>query len=166
MNAQIKYFFLKLTILIAFFVTLSCDPNQSTGGIRTPDPNGPAAIEATYHRSTSVSISARCSTPNLEPSFEWTASSTAGSTQTETLVDESPFYSNCETVKDMEGAEHTICTCPQRMAFRSLAPGTWTISVRRKSSPGFGGTACSTVARGGQTTVLHMYDDFRGCQTL
>ena len=162
MKAQIKYFFLKLTILIAFFVTLSCEPVQKIGGNSTPNPNAPGEIDVTLHLLTYDGPAVRCG----GRAVEWTASSTAGSTQTRKSPQSSDNFHlpNCGDVRDVEGVIHRYCTCPRRMIFNSLAPGTWSISARFQSNAIYTSVNCSFEVRPGQASVVDMYEDFRQCK--
>jgi len=96
----------------------------------------------------------------ISQSIPWTASSTAGSTQTKTSPPVTNGTSQCDQLSSIESNVPIIsCSCPVQVSFTGLAAGNWT--VQADSAP-----SCAGKVNAGATSTMTIFTDGRACTTF
>lgn len=119
-----------------------------------PATNPPIATTGSVNATLKMYVGGSTQGPCTAPAISWTASSTAGSTQTKTSPAVDNGTSQCETITT-EGGQQTICYCPVSISFTGLAPGSWTIQA--------GNYGCSVTVTAGNTSTVTIFTDGRAC---
>ena len=152
MRSQLKTCSPILFAAIAIICVTACGDwytNSNRGG---STPTGPGTINATLMWHVGGGTPIACTTQPIT----WTASSTAGSTQTKTS-NAGSSTSQCEEYVPFEGSTKvTSCGCPVQISFTGLAPGTWIIQAGTVAT-------CSVQVGAGQTRTATLYNDGRQC---
>ncbi len=160
MRSQLKNSILPTMVIVSLVGLCSCGWSVGKGGgsgTPTPvSPHTPGSINATLKMNVGGGTSIKCTAPQLT----WTASSPAGSPQTNTspaIAASDNVMSQCSTYT-FEGTTYTECYCPVSVLFTSLAPGTWTVQAP--------GTQCSVKVNPGQTTTATLFTGGKPCTTI